>query len=294
FLFLGWHANVRLCWGKFKIPEAVQVLLVGATLGWITGLNKLSDVNDAAKLVKWYGSTWTGDEIAKNFSDTKDYMGVIVPIAISSVGNSLMALVSAKTAGDPYPITESMIVGGIGTIVSSLFGSPFGTVMYFGHPAYKRSGAKTGYSLINGIFYMFLSWFGLLALIRSIVNQATIGPIVLFVGLALLEECFRNLPSRHYVAMVFGLFPSVCDWVVNIADRTPLTGFAGDGTAYNSNLPDLTEGWWGILGFKRGAILLSLCWVAILVNIIDRKWWQAAVWALISATFSAIGLIHVP
>ena len=46
-----------------------------------------------------YGSTWTGDEIAKNFSDTKDYMGVIVPIAISSVGNSLMALVSAKTAG---------------------------------------------------------------------------------------------------------------------------------------------------------------------------------------------------
>ena len=50
----------------------------------------------------------------------------------------------------------------------------------------------------------------------------------------------------------------------------------------------------GILGFKRGAILVSLCWVAILVNIIDRKWWQAAVWALISATFSAIGLIHVP
>ncbi|CAM9464400.1 unnamed protein product [Ascophyllum nodosum] len=294
FLFLGWHANIRLSWGNIRVPEAVQIILVGVTLGWITGLNKSSDVTDAAKLVKWYGPTWAGNDMIKNFSYTKDYLGIIFPIAISAVGNSLMSLVSAKTAGDPYPITESMIVDGIGTIVSSLFGSPFGTVMYIGHPAYKKSGATTGYSVINGILYMFLSWFGLFALIRSIVNQATVGPIVLFVGLALLEECFRCLPSRHYAAMAFGLFPSVCDWVTNIADRSPLTEFAEDGTAYNSNLPDLTEGWWGILGCKRGAILVSLCWVTILVHVIDRKWWQAAVWALISATLSAFGLIHVP
>ena len=50
----------------------------------------------------------------------------------------------------------------------------------------------------------------------------------------------------------------------------------------------------GILGFKGGAILVSLCWVAILVHIIDRKWWQASVWAIISAAFTAVGVIHVP
>ena len=65
-------------------------------------------------------------------------------------------------------------------------------------------------SLINGVLFMFLSWFGLVALIRSIVNQPTVGPIVLFVGLSLIGECFRFLPSRHYVAIVFGLFPSIC------------------------------------------------------------------------------------
>lgn len=48
-------------------------------------------------------------------------------------------------AGDAYPVTESMIADGVGTMITSLFGSPFGTVMYFGHPAYKKSGAKTGY-----------------------------------------------------------------------------------------------------------------------------------------------------
>ncbi|CAN0481252.1 unnamed protein product, partial [Scytosiphon promiscuus] len=74
-------------------------------------------------------------------------------------------------AGDPYPVAESMIVDGVGTIIASLFGSPFGTVMYFGHPAFKKSGAKTGFTFINGVLYLFLSWFGLLALIRSMVNQ---------------------------------------------------------------------------------------------------------------------------
>ncbi|CAM9519880.1 unnamed protein product, partial [Hapterophycus canaliculatus] len=82
--------------------------------------------------------------------------------------------------------------------------------------------------------------------------------------------------------------------VTNIAARGPLAGVAEDGTDYNTNLPDLTEGWWGILGLKRGAILVSLCWVAMLVHIIDRKWWQASVWAGISALFTAVGVIHVP
>ncbi|CAN0177755.1 unnamed protein product [Laminaria digitata] len=137
-----------------------------------------------------------------------------------------------------------MVADGIGTMITSLFGSPFGTVMYFGHPAHKKSGAKTGFSVLNGIAYLFLSWFGLIALIRSIVNQPTIGPIVLFVGLMLLEECLRFLPASHYAAVLFGLFPSIADWVTNISDRGPLSSFAEDGTAYNTNLPSLTEGWW--------------------------------------------------
>jgi AGZA family xanthine/uracil permease-like MFS transporter len=56
-----------------------------------------------------------------------------------------------------------------------------------GHPAHKRSGAKTGYSMANGLIYFIMSWFGILAFIQSIVNVATIGPIVLFVGTSIWE-----------------------------------------------------------------------------------------------------------
>lgn len=53
-------------------------------------------------------------------------------------------------------------------MIASFFGSPFGTVIYIGHPAHKRNGAKVGYSLVNGCIYLIFSWFGILALIQSI------------------------------------------------------------------------------------------------------------------------------
>lgn len=40
----------------------------------------------------------------KDFRSTKDYLGIIFPIAISAVGTSLMALVSAKAAGTAHRI----------------------------------------------------------------------------------------------------------------------------------------------------------------------------------------------
>jgi len=50
----------------------------------------------------------------------------------SGTASSLMCLVNAKEAGDPFPVRESMIVDGIGTMLAACFGSPFGTVMYLG------------------------------------------------------------------------------------------------------------------------------------------------------------------
>jgi AGZA family xanthine/uracil permease-like MFS transporter len=183
-----------------------------------------------------------------------------------------------------------MIVDGIGTMIASFFGSPFGTVVYIGHPAHKKSGALTGYSLTNGIIYLFLSWFGILALMQSIVNQATIGPIVLFVGLMVNEEALNFIPPRHYAAYIIGLFPSIYDWVVNIAGMSPISGLV---YGENINLPGLSN-WFGVLAWRRGALLVSFVWVATLVQVIDRHWFMGAIWACIAAGFSLFGIIHVP
>merc|ERR1712227_790072 len=169
-VYLGWYAGVRLGYKSFRLPEALQVILIGVIMGWATGVNTPDAVVDASASVKWYGATWCGGDVFAQFSLIPSYLGIIIPLGISATATSLLCLVSAKQAGDPYPVRTSMVFDGFGTCLAALFGSPLGTCLYIGHPAYKRNGAKNGYSLMNGLIYFILSWFGVLALIQSIVN----------------------------------------------------------------------------------------------------------------------------
>jgi adenine/guanine/hypoxanthine permease len=54
-VYLGWYANVRIGYGKYRIPEAVQVILIGVILGWATGLNNPQTTIDATQYVRWWG-----------------------------------------------------------------------------------------------------------------------------------------------------------------------------------------------------------------------------------------------
>merc|ERR1712072_845548 len=180
--------------------------------------------------------------------------GIIIPLGISATATSLLCLVSAKQAGDPYPVRTSMVFDGFGTCLAALFGSPFGTCLYIVHPAYKRNGAKNGYSLMNGLIYFVLSWFGGLAVIQSIVNPATIGPIVFFVGLQVNEEALNFMPSRHYAAYIIGVFPSIFNWVMNTSGRS---ASPSDDGSYNVN--NLGGSWNGLLAFAQGTSLSLFC-----------------------------------
>jgi hypothetical protein len=135
-----------------------------------------------------------------------------------------------------------------------------------------------------------MSWFGVLALIQSLVNPACIGPIVFFVGLQICEECLNFMPSRHYSAFIVGLFPSIYDWVTNISGRSPLSDLD---ESYDTNSPG-ADSWYGVLAWKRGSLLVSMVWVAMIVNVIDRQWKTATIWSLVAAFLSLFGIIHVP
>lgn len=98
-VFLGWFAGVRVGFGGYRIPEALQVILVGVILGWATGLNDPQTTQDAAELVKWWGPVWSAGDMFREFGLVKDYLGIIIPIGISASASTVMCLVSAKEAG---------------------------------------------------------------------------------------------------------------------------------------------------------------------------------------------------
>jgi AGZA family xanthine/uracil permease-like MFS transporter len=104
------------------------------------------------------------------------------------------------------------------------------------------------------------------------------------------EEALNFMPSRHYSAYIIGLFPSIYDWVTTVSKRDPIASDTGD---YNVNTPGL-GGWIGVLAWKRGALLVSMLWVAMVVNVLDRQWKLAGIWALVATFFATFGIIHVP
>jgi AGZA family xanthine/uracil permease-like MFS transporter len=291
-VFIGWFAGGQLTIGKFKCPPALQIIVVGSVIGWIIGYNKSQDVQDAVDIVQWYGPTWTAPGLFDAFSDLKDYLGLVLPVSIAASATSLLCLTSAKAAGDPFPIRESMVADSIGTVFVALFGSFIGTVIYVGHPAHKANGAKTGYSFYNGVLYLWFAWFGILALIKALTNQATIGPIVLFVGLMVCEEALKYLPARHYTVFVIGMFPSVVDWAINNFSAAPVSGFTDTGGEYNASVAGPIINYAGSYALQNGSILISMLWTAMLVYIIDRRWVLATATSLITSLFAMFGIIH--
>jgi hypothetical protein len=83
----------------------------------------------------------------------------------------------------------------------------------------------------------------------------------------------------------------IYDWAVNVGSRSPLQDFTKGGA--NSNLTGLDQ-WFGVLAWKRGALLVSFVWVAMLVMVIDRQWKKATFWSLVGAFFALFGIIHMP
>ena len=116
----------------------------------------------------------------------------------------MMCLVSAQKAGDPYPIRETMITDGVGTLIGSILGSPFGTVIYIGHPVHKRVGAQSGYSIMNGCIYLIICLVGIVPTILSLVPAIAIGPIIFIFGVS--YGALWNHSSDFFQLMLLSIF----------------------------------------------------------------------------------------
>jgi AGZA family xanthine/uracil permease-like MFS transporter len=248
----------------FYLPEALPIVIFGVTAGWIYGTN-----TEVAAPVK--GGLWAGSAFIKGFTDIGPYFGVVLPFSIAASFTDMMCLVSAQKAGDPYPIAETMIIDGIGTLIGAIFGSPFGTVVYIGHPIHKRVGAQTGYSFMNGCIYLVLCLSGIFSSILSLIPVIAIGPIIFIFGLMICEECTKHIAQRHHSAIFFGLFFGICDYI------------------YTQFQPGVQP---GSSAMSKGSALTCMLWVTIIVYTTDRKWVHAGVFCVVTAVFAAMGIIH--
>ncbi len=264
------------------------------------------------------GAIWQA--LSEHPREVVGHLSVIVPMGLFNVAGSLQNIESAEAGGDRFPTAPSLAVNGLGTIVAAFFGSCFPTTIYIGHPGWKGLGARAGYSTLNGLVITALALSGTVALISTIVPIEAGIAIVLWIGIVITAQAFQETPKRHAPAVAIGLFPAMAAWGATVcagafvqAKMQPLPGVPSDQVAplapigpgntmqdlLNLDHPQAGLGTQangflihGMNILERGYIFTCMILAAISAHLVDRRFFQAATWALIGAALTAVGLMH--
>jgi adenine/guanine/hypoxanthine permease len=291
------------------IPGGAWALLLGTLSAWL--LFALGDptpvsahrIDEAVATVGFYLPVPLASDLLAGLRQplfAQYLIPVILPMGLFNVLGSLQNIESAEAAGDAYPTMPSLAVNGLGSIAAAFFGSCFPTTIYIGHPGWKALGARSGYSVLNGIFFALLALFGLTFLINTFVPMEAGMAIVLWIGIIITAQAFQATPSAHAPAVAVGLFPAIAGWGALVLTQT--LGAAGNAThdpglaarvladppAFAMAGLDLH----GLVALSQGFMLTCMIWSAISAHLIDRRFRVAAVWALIGAVVAFFGFVH--
>ena len=276
----------------FDMPAGLAAVLVGTLLAW--GLGGMDgDALTAAASISLNPPQLAIGDLLSAFTSTQwlGFLSVILPMGLFNLVGSLQNLESAEAAGDEYPVKSSLAVNGVGTIAAACFGSCFPTTIYIGHPAWKRMGAGSGYSIANGAVISLLCWLGLVGLITALIPIEAGAAILLWIGMVIAAQAFHDTPRAHAPAVVIGLIPALAAWGLLMLESGLRAAQQTVGSigleALSAALPIS-----GMIALERGFIFTSMLLAAMTVCLIDRHYRAAAGWALLAALFSFSGLIH--
>jgi AGZA family xanthine/uracil permease-like MFS transporter len=293
-VMLTYFGHVRF---KGRIPGGLVAVTVGTVLAWATGIAPPGPRPEWAGLALPMPAL-DGLAGAMRLETLYAYFSIILPMGLFNVVGSLQNIESAEAAGDPYATRPSLLANGIGGLAAALFGSPFPTTIYIGHPGWKALGARAGYSVLNGAFVTVVALTGTLALIAWAIPVDAGMAIVLWIGLVISAQAFQAVPARHAPAVVVGLLPGLAAWGVGLAKaglRVAGVGAPG-GPPFSPALEPafLASDLWirGGFALEQGFIFTSMVLAAATVEVIERRFARAGAWMLLGAGLSVAGLVH--
>lgn len=301
---IGFASMIIILWGlvgrfklPFNIPAGLLALVVGTIVGFFTG-----DASISSEGVGFYPPVpYVGDLIigVEYLFANPDLFLVLVPVQIYNFIETMNNVESAEAAGDHYPVATCQITDGFGTMLGAVFGSPFPTTVYIGHPAYKRMGAHSGYIIAVGVAVPLAAFFGLLAFMSNLIPEAAAAPILVFVAISLITNTAHSVKTDHMAAVAIAMMPHVSAFLMvkwgSLINALKANGaevpWLGD-EALTAALLQQGAHYEGHLALSQGAIITGLIWGAILASVIDGNHRNAGWFAIAAAAMSSVGIIH--
>jgi adenine/guanine/hypoxanthine permease len=285
-IFVGWLANVQF---PGKIPAGLVAVLIGVILGWASGYMKLAGLQAAVAGFAVSVPIPQIQLLIQGLPKVAPYLITAIPLAIYLFLESLNNVESAEAGGDKYDTRTAMLVAAGGTLVAALFGSPFPTLIYIGHPGWKSVGSRIGYSWATGVAMLVLGCFGLLGILGAIIPLPAILPILVYIGILITSQAFTASPTRHAPAVAIAIVPWIASYVaLQVRNAVGAVGapldvavLAQGGVVYD-----------GMALLGAGDILVGMILAAIAAYTIDHNWKGAIGYSLFGALCAWVGFIH--
>lgn len=295
-ILASWFGGVRYWRG---VPAGLVAIAVGTAIAWASSafgvpMGGMSWGNVTQALSN-FGFSVPLPAVGHVFSGFH-FLAVIlitaIPFGIYDLVEAMDNVESAAAAGDSYPTTRVLTADGVVSLVGCLMGNPFINAVYIGHPGWKAMGGRLGYSAATGLMVIVLSWFGIIALISSLIPVIAISPILLYIGMLIGAQAFQESPKSHAPAVVLALTPHLAAWGKLMIDNS--LGAAGTSVAAVGidKLAQVGVLYQGLAIMGGGAILGGLVLGAIAVFVIDRAFRKAAGFALAGAVLTFFGFMH--
>ncbi len=289
FILIGYFSGIKL---PFRIPAGLYAIILGSIIAWISGEMNPSTLSESTKKLSLLAPTFAFSEMFSGTREIMPYLGIAIPMGIMSFFGTLQNIESASAAGDTYAAMPALAMNGVGTIVGSVFGSPFPTTVYIGHPGWKALGARSGYSIINGTVITLICFTGFMGIMLSLVPLEAGYPILLWIGLIITAQAFQTTPAKHAPAVALGLMPAISAWGLSLLGRYINVHGDYSTSEVNALISEAIPEMKGIISFSEGPLLSAMFLTAVTVYLIERDFLKAFYWTFPLILCSFFGLIH--
>lgn len=275
-----------------RIPSGVIAILIGTATAWIGGFLTPGQLMSSFSGLGFYPPTLCIGDVGEGLSKIVPFLPVIIPLQINNFLSTLQGLESAKMAGDSYPERRSMIMDGVSTMTGAIFGNPFPTTVYFGHPGWKELGARAGFSLVNAALYLLICTTGLTGVLMAIIPTEAVMVLLIFVGFSVTENTFRAIDKKYYHVILLSLIPILFQYMQVLISSAVQAAGSVIGEVPIQAFTEYSVPIQGIMYLGNGGFLTSLLLAGMLACVVDKRYQMAGAFSAAMAFSAAIGLIH--
>ena len=282
-------ARIRLPW---NLPGVLAAIAVGTALYHVLGPQGLVGGTYQAPVAEFHlGFPLPTLGFIKGFVPALKYLPLSIPFALLTVVGGINVTESARVAGDDFKTRDILLTEAVATLIAGLCGGVAQSTPYIGQPAYKRMGARAGYTLLTGLFIGLGGILGYVSFIVELIPRAVLAPILIFVALDIMVQAYLACPAHHAAAVAFSSFPTVARLVsIKLGNPAivPPERFAQLLTVPGKELPEVLV----TVALGNGFLLTAMLWGAFLAEMIDRRFKLCALYLGILALFTFFGVIH--